>query len=344
VVEVLVENATLAQPRRIKLAFFGTPAYAVPTLRALASDARFDVRMVVTQPDRQAGRGHQLVEPAVKVAAQELGLPIMQPPTLRDEDARAQLRSIEADLFVVAAYGLIFSRPILDMPDYGCLNLHASLLPHYRGAAPIPAAILNGDAETGVTLMMMERGLDTGPIVAVAKTPIEPTDTTESLTARLAGIGAQLAVDKIPELISGQIESYPQPAGATAVRPLTKADGQIDWRQPAERIERQVRAMWPWPRAWTLLGDRQLQLHSASVAPGNESGQPGRIEITGGRLAVRCGDGNCLVIDRAQLAGSKPASGASLANGRVIASGDTLPSADPPEVPFVRPVNGDATS
>src|SRR4029079_15349560 len=131
--------------------------------------------------------------PAVKVAAQELGLPIMQPPTLRDEDARAQLRALDAGLFVVAAYGPIFSRPILDMPDYGCLNLHASILPHYRGAAPIPAAILNGVAETRVTLMMMERGLDTGPIVAVARTPIELTDTTESLTGRLAEIGADLA-------------------------------------------------------------------------------------------------------------------------------------------------------
>jgi len=328
----------LAESRRIRLAFFGTPPYAVPTLRKLATDARFDVRIVVTQPDRKAGRGHQLVAPAVKVAAQELGLPVMQPPTLRDEDARAQLRALEADLFVVAAYGLIFSRPILDMPDYGCLNLHASILPHYRGAAPIPAAILNGDAETGVTLMMMERGLDTGPIVAVAKTPIEPSDTTESLTSRLAEIGAQLAVDRIPDLVSGRIESYPQPAGATAVRPLMKADGQIDWRQPATWIERQVRAMWPWPRAWTLVGDRQLQIHSASVAPGNAAGQPGRVEITGGRLAVRCGDGNCLVIDQAQLAGSKPASGASLANGHVIASGDTLPSADPPETPFIRRV------
>jgi methionyl-tRNA formyltransferase len=328
----------LSETRPIRVAFFGTPAYAVPTLRTLAADSRFDLRMVVTQPDRKAGRGHQLVAPPVKVVAEELGLPLMQPPTLKDEAAREQLRAVEADLFVVAAYGLIFSRPILDMPDYGCLNLHASILPHYRGAAPIPAAILNGDAETGITLMMMERGLDTGPIVAVAKTPIEPTDTTESVTARLAGIGAQLAADKIPELIAGRIECYLQPAEATAVRPLTKADGQIDWRQPAAHIERQIRAMWPWPRAWTLIGDRQLQIHAASIASGPGIGEPGRVAIVDGNPAVLCGDGNCLIIDQAQLAGAKPQPGQSLINGRTLTEGQILPSAAPIDPPFIRAV------
>jgi methionyl-tRNA formyltransferase len=320
------------------VAFFGTPTYAVPTLRMLAADPRFDLRMVVTQPDRKAGRGHQLVAPPVKVVAGELGLPLMQPPSLRDEDARDQLRALEADLFVVAAYGLIFSRPILDLPDYGCLNLHASILPHYRGAAPIPAAILNGDAETGITLMMMERGLDTGPIVAVAKTPIEPTDTTETVTARLAEIGARLAADKIPDLIAGRIECYPQPAEATAVRPLTKADGQIDWRQPAAHIERQVRAMWPWPRAWTQVGDRQLQIHAASVVPGSASVKPGTVAIVDSKPAFHCGDGRCLIIETAQLAGGKPQPGHALINGRTLTEGDQLPSADPVDPPFIRPV------
>lgn len=332
--------AVLAHSRRITLAFFGTPPYAVPTLRTLAADARFDVRMVVTQPDRKAGRGHQLVAPAVKGAAQEFGLPIMQPSTLRDEDARAKLRALDADLFVVAAYGLIFGRPILDMPDYGCLNLHASILPHYRGAAPIPAAILNGDSETGVTLMMMERGLDTGPMVAVAKTPIVPADTSESLTARLAEIGAQLAVERIPDLISGRIESYPQPAGATVVRPLTKADGQIDWRQSANQIERQVRAMWPWPRAWTSIHDMPLQIHKASVAsPEGESNQPGFIRVITSKPAIVCGDGQALVIEQGQLAGGKPMSGASLLHGRAITSGDVFPSAGSPDAPLVRSVD-----
>jgi methionyl-tRNA formyltransferase len=334
------ENGKLAQARQIKLAFFGTPSYAVPTLKMLAGDTRFDVRMVVTQPDRKAGRGHHLVAPAVKLAALELGLPVMQPPTLRDEDAREQLRQLNADLFVVAAYGLIFSRPILDMPDCGCLNLHASILPHYRGAAPIPAAILNGDAETGVTLMMMERGLDTGPIIAIANTPIEPSDTTESLTARLAEIGAQLAVDWIPDLVSGRIESYPQPAGATAVRPLTKGDGKIDWRQPADQIERQVRAMWPWPRAWTQRNDTPLQIHIATVADRTGvSGEPGTVQLIDGKPAICCGDGRLLIIEQGQTAGGRPTTGASLVNGRAIASGDVLMSADEPETPFIRQVD-----
>jgi methionyl-tRNA formyltransferase len=327
------------ESRPIRVAFFGTPAYAVPTLRMLATDPRFDLRMVVTQPDRRAGRGHQLVAPPVKVAAEPLRMPLMQPPTLKDVAARDQLRTLEADLFVVAAYGLIFSRPILDMPDYGCLNLHASILPNYRGAAPIPAAIWNGDAETGITLMMMERGLDPGPIVAVARTPMEPTDTTETVTARLAEIGAQLAADKIPELIAGRIECYPQPAEATAVRPLTKADGQIDWRQPADRIERQVRAMWPWPRAWTLIGDRQLQIHAASVTDGAGSANPGTVTIIESKPAVHCGDGACLIIEHAQLPGGKPQPGQAIINGRAITEGDMLPSAEPVQPPLIRKVD-----
>jgi methionyl-tRNA formyltransferase len=304
----------------------------------LAADPRFDLRMVVTQPDRKAGRGHQLVAPPAKVAAEALGLPLMQPATLRDEAARDQLRALQADLFVVAAYGLIFSRPILDMPDYGCLNLHASILPHYRGAAPIPAAILNGDAETGVSLMMMERGLDTGPIVSVARTAIDPADTTETVTARLAEIGAQLAADKIPDLVAGRIEAYPQPVGATAVRPLTKADGQIDWRLPAAHIERQVRAMWPWPRAWTLIGDRQLQIHVATITSGSGCPTPGAVTIIDGKPAIACGDGNRLVIETAQLSGGKPQPGQALINGRALAEGDELSSADPIDPPFIRSV------
>jgi methionyl-tRNA formyltransferase len=305
----------------------------------LAADPRFDLRMVVTQPDRKAGRGHQLVAPPAKVAAEALGLPLMQPQTLRDEAARDQLRALRADLFVVAAYGLIFSRPILDMPDYGCVNLHASILPHYRGAAPIPAAILNGDAETGVTLMMMERGLDTGPIVAVARTPIEPADTTETVTARLAEIGAQLTAGKIPDLIAGWIECYPQPAEATAVRPLTKADGQVDWRQPAPHIERQVRAMWPWPRAWTLIGDRQLQIHAAMITSGSGYPTPGAVTTIDGKPAIACGDGSRLIIEHAQLPGRKPQPGHALIHGRALAEGDHLPSANPIDPPFIRKVD-----
>ena len=249
------ETRTAPMPKPISIVYFGTPTYAEPALRKLASDGRFDIRLVVTQPDRPAGRGHRLVSPAVRIVADELGLPIYQPATLRDEVSRAPLLAADADVFVVAAYGLIFGRKTLAIPRRGCLNLHASILPAYRGAAPIPAAILTGDSEIGVTLMEMEAGLDTGPIVDIVRTPIALDDTTASLTSRLGELGGNLVVDSLPTWYSGQLAAAPQPSGASVVRMLRKTDGGIDWSQSAEMIERQVRAMWPWPRAWTLGND-----------------------------------------------------------------------------------------
>lgn len=328
----------------IRIAFFGTPEYAVPTLRALAADSQFDVRLAITQPDRPAGRGHKLVAPPVKVAATEVGVPVIQPSTLRDGAVREQLRALDADLFVVAAYGLIFSSTILGIPRVGCLNLHASILPRYRGAAPIPAAILSGDADTGVTLMMMAKGLDTGPIVAVDRTPIEPADTTESLTSRLAMLGARMAVATIPELVAGRVRPVPQPSGASAVRRVTKADGQIDWRKSAVEIERQVRAMWPWPRAWTIAANSVLQVHSVSVSAASEMDlhprppQPGTVRIVGGKPMIWCGDGNAVEIERGQLPGGKPRAGVELVRGRALNEADVLISADPPSEPFIRAV------
>ena len=317
--------------------FFGTPDYAVPALRGLVESSQFEVELVVTQPDRPGGR-KGTIEPAVKAAAIELGLLMIQPVTLRDEAVREQLRGIEADLFVVAAYGLIFSQAVLDIPRSGCVNLHASILPAYRGAAPIPAAILNGDAETGVTLMMMERGLDTGPIVAVGRTPIEPTDTTETLTARLAQIGADLAVQLLPDLVDGEIVPTPQPEGATAVRPLTKADGQIDWKRSAIDVGRQVRAMWPWPRAWTAVDGRQLQVHAATVVESAVEGSPGQVMVEGGHPIVGCGIG-ALLIERGQIAGGKPVGGRDLVSGRALSSGDHCAAVDEAPLPLVRAVD-----
>jgi methionyl-tRNA formyltransferase len=288
-------------PEPISLVFFGTPAYAVPALRALSGDDRFDVRLVVTQPDRPAGRGHRLTSPAVKAAAEEIGLPVYQPETLRDEASRAPLVEAEADVFVVAAYGLIFGRKTLATPRRGCLNLHASILPAYRGAAPIPAAILSGDAETGVTLMEMEVGLDTGAIVSVARTPIVSDDTTESLTARLGDLGGRLVVDALPGWYSGVLTAWPQPDRASAVRMLSKADGGINWSQTAEVIERRVRAMWPWPRAWTLLDGTLIQIHAA-VAVDSPHAPPGLVRVRGRQVLVETGVG-ALVLETVQLPG-----------------------------------------
>jgi methionyl-tRNA formyltransferase len=332
----VTEVATVPISRPIRIVVFGTPDYAVPALRGLANSSQFEVAQAVTQPDRSGGR-RGMIEPAVKTAANELGLPVIQPATLRDEAVREQLRAIGADLFVVAAYGLIFSQEVLDIPLSGCVNLHASILPAYRGAAPIPAAILNSDPETGVTLMMMERGLDKGPIVAIERTPIEPTDTTETLTSRLAQIGADMAVQLLPDLVDGEIVPTPQPDGATAVRQLTKADGQIDWTRSALDISRQVRAMWPWPRAWTEIEGRQLQIHAAAVVESAAEGSAGVVVIEGGHPIIGCGIG-ALLIERGQVAGGKPISGRDLISGRALKSGDQCSPLDEPPPPLVRAV------
>jgi methionyl-tRNA formyltransferase len=315
-------------------------------LRALAVDPRFDLRLAVTQPDRPAGRGHRLLAPPVKLTAIDLDVPVIQPSTLRDESVREQLRVLDADVFVVAAYGLIFSQAILEIPRFGCLNLHASILPRYRGAAPIPAAILNGDPETGITLMIMERGLDTGPIVAVGRTQIGPADTTATLTARLAEIGASLSLEAIPDLVAGRIAPVPQPADATSVRQLTKADGQIDWRRPAIEIERQIRAMWPWPRGWTSHDNATIQIHAASMSgvgepPANSKAlapEFGMVRVVDGKPAVVCGDGASLVIDQGQPAGSKSQSGAELLRGRALTEGTRFDNPTHPPEPLIRAV------
>jgi methionyl-tRNA formyltransferase len=323
----------------IRVVFFGTPSYSVPTIRLLATEPTYDLRLVVTQPDRPAGRGHKLVQPPAKEAAESLGIPVIQPETLRDDAVREQLRAIEADLFVVAAYGRIFSRAILDIPRRGCLNLHASLLPKYRGAAPVTAAILNGDLTTGVTLMLMERGLDTGPTVGRREIAIEPQDTTDSLTARLANVGAELAHRTIPRLISGEIAPLPQPGGGSIVRQVVTADGAIDWSQSAEQIERRVRAMWPWPRAATAADGNLLQIHQASVLREHPGGitPPGTVTVRGSAPVVVCG-GGALVIEVGQVSGGRAQSGSDLVRGRVLLEGQVLTSLPGPETPLVQPV------
>ncbi|MGN6031025.1 MAG: methionyl-tRNA formyltransferase, partial [Thermomicrobiales bacterium] len=321
--------------------FMGTPEFAVPALRALAASDAADLRLVVTQPDRPAGRGRALAPPPVKVAATDLGLPVLQTPTLRDPDVRARIVGTEPALIVVAAFGMILGKWILDLPTRGCVNLHASILPAYRGANPISSAILQGDPETGVTLMRMDRGLDTGDILDIARTPVSPADTTDVLTARLADLAANLLTDTLDGLLAGTLAATPQPDGATLTRQLVKADGWIDWSHPAESIARRVRAMWPWPRTWTTLPDgTSLQVHRASLAamPG-QSASSGTILPAG---LVACGRGSALRLDRIQLAGGKPVAGAAIANISRLAPGTVLgaigaPVAPPP--PLVVPAS-----
>ncbi len=325
----------------LRVAFFGTPAFAVPTLRRLDAAADFDVVLVVTQPDRPAGRGRRLERSAVGAAAGDLGLPIFQPASLRYAAARRQLAEAGADLFVVAACGLIFGPKTLALPRLGCVNVHASLLPRYRGASPVAAAILSGDEVTGVTLMRMERGLDTGPIIAVAEEPIASVDTTATLTERLAALGAAVAVDTLPRFASGALDPVPQPTiGASLTRPLSKADGWLDWERPAHELERQVRAMWSWPRAWTTVGTDALQVHAARVAGESPPGQPGRLVGSSAEPIVACGR-DALALVTVQPAGARPMPGAAWLAGHRQSAKEPLgrvdaPPAQPPIVHEVR--------
>ncbi len=277
----------------------------------MVNDGRFEVVLVVTQPDRPAGRRHQLTAPPVKIAAERAGLQVIQPESLRTEIDRAPLVAAGADVFVVAAFGRIFGEKTLSIPPAGCINLHASLLPKYRGASPIAAAILAGDATTGVSLMRMERGLDTGPVYATVETAIQPDDTTEILTARLADLGSLLVRDHLASVVDGSLQPVAQPTdGASMTRPVLKADGQIDWQLPADQIERHVRAMWPWPRAWTLADEQTIQVHEARVFEEQVSDPPGTFGIVNGRVLVGCGTG-ALELIVVQAAGGRPMPAAS---------------------------------
>ena len=324
--------------------YMGTPDFACPALEVLAGMNGVTVDLVVTQPDRAVGRGRRLQSPPVKVVAEKLGLPVYQTSSLRTAEQREPIGGVQPDLIVVAAFGLILGKSVLELPVLGCVNLHASLLPAYRGAAPIWAAIANGDAQTGVTLMRMERGLDTGPMLARGAIDISDDDTTESLTGRLAELAASLLRESLPDLFADTLPDVPQGIGATLTRPLVKADGWLDWSRTAIELERHVRAMWSWPRAWTTTdnGDA-LQVHQARVAPasgeGHDSLQPGTIVGVDGSPGVVTGDGY-LVVERGQLPGGKPLPGKVLAQRSELHPGQRLGTIGKPDnlLPWVIPV------
>lgn len=288
-----------------RIAFLGTPGFAVPALEHLATRSDVEIVLVVTQPDRPAGRGRKMQAPPVKVVAEGLGLPLYQAATLRDASSRAPLVRLETDLIIVAAFGLILGSSILKLPRFGCVNLHASLLPRYRGASPIAAAIRYGEATTGVSLMRMEKGLDTGAVYAQQVIDITDDDTTETLSSRLSQAGASVLSSCLPTLLVNAQLAIPQGEGASCTRPMVKDDGWIDWSLPAREIERHVRAMWPWPRAWTTMPDgTRLQIH-ASIHVGDAGrNSPGRVFIEDSQVTVECGDGHLKLL-RVQLAGGK---------------------------------------
>ena len=261
----------------LRIIFMGTAELSCASLEKLAGDKYFSLAAIVTQPDKPKGRELKLTPSPVKILAEKLMLPVLQPLKARDEKFIAELRELKPDLMVVVAYGQILPPAILDLPPHGCLNVHTSLLPKYRGAAPIQWAIANGEPETGVTIMKMDAGLDTGPILAVRRTPIFPTDDSQILHDRLAQLGAELLVDTIPDFVTGKILPEPQPAkGSTYAAKIKKEDGRIDWSQPAVQIWNRVRAFKPWPGAFTFLPDQTL-VGRASSRAGAETSQTERL-------------------------------------------------------------------
>ena len=302
----------------LAIVFAGTPEFSVPALAALVA-AKHRVVAVYTQPDRPAGRGQKLAMSAVKQAALEHGLRVEQPPTLRTPEALEHLRSLRPDLMVVVAYGLILPQAILDVPRLGCVNIHASLLPRWRGAAPIHRAIQAGDTETGITIMRMEAGLDTGPMLLEVREPIRADDTTALLHDRLATRGAEALLAALPGIADGSLVPKIQPSeGVTYAAKISKDEARIDWLKPAHDIDRQIRAFNPWPVAETKLRGVQLRVWNAQPSVERTSAPPGTVIGAGSDgVRVATGDG-VLVLTRIQLAGRKPTSADEFIRGQSL--------------------------
>ncbi|HEY59600.1 MAG TPA: methionyl-tRNA formyltransferase [Anaerolineae bacterium] len=284
----------------------GSPAFALPSLRLLDED--FDVIGVVTQPDKPAGRGKQIKQSAVKVFSLSQNLFIMQPRRLKDQEFIENLRKLNPDVIVVAAFGQILPQAVLDLPEMGCINVHASLLPRWRGAAPIQAAILHGDQQTGVTIMKMDAGIDTGTILSQKEVDIFIDDTSDSLSKRLAELGANLLVKVLPKYVRGDIQTQVQDDDfATYAIMIKKEDGLLNFQLTAKEIERKIRAYYPWPGAYTYFWEKLLKIHSAhiSLSIGLKSGQRGVIEK---KPVIGTKDGT-IVLDEVQLAGKKSMKG-----------------------------------
>lgn len=310
----------------MRLAFMGAPDFALPTLRALL-DAGHEIAAVYSQPPRKAGRGQSLRPTPVAAFAEARDLTLRAPKSLRDADAIAALRALGADALVVVAYGLLLPRAALEASRLGAFNLHPSLLPRWRGAAPIQRAILAGDAETGVAVMRMSEGLDEGPLLAVERTPILPHDTAASLHDRLAEQGAALMVRALEDIAAGRAAATPQAEhGATYAAKIDKAEARIDWRRPAAEIDRLIRGLSPFPGAWFELEGERVKALNCALAPapsGAADAAPGR--TLDDALLIRCGDaGAALRLTRLQRAGAGAVDAAEFLRGRAVSAGCDL--------------------
>ena len=311
----------------MKIIFMGTPDFAVAALDALCRDGR-EVILAVTQPDRQKGRGRKVIQTPVKVCAEKWGVPVFQPARIREAGAIEQIRSLEPDLIVVAAFGQILPQELLDIPRLGCINIHASLLPRLRGAAPIQWSVINGDTESGITLMQMDAGLDTGDILFQESVPIGPQETGESLYDRLAQLGGEMIVKYLPAIEAGDIHPVPQQDSLSTYAPMLKKEmGEIDWTMPAGQIEQRMRGMLPWPGAYTTLGGHILKIWRARVqtdvqVPAGTS--PGTVLYTDKKtICVAAGQG-ALELLEVQAEGKKRMETDAFLRGTKVSAGDVL--------------------
>jgi methionyl-tRNA formyltransferase len=305
----------------MRVVFLGTPDFAVPSLLALAE--RFDVVGVVTQPDRPAGRGLRPLPPAVKRAALDLGLPILQPERIRSAEALASLAGWHPEIILVAAFGQILPAAVLSLPAMGCLNVHASLLPRWRGPSPIQAALLHGDDETGVTIMKMDEGLDTGPILAQRPLAILPGHTSGTLASELGTLGAELLVETLPLYVGGELSPVPQDERLATLAPrLQGSDGALDPSLPALQLERRVRALNPWPGSRLRWGKETLRVHAAHALAGTAA-PPGTVLALSGGPVMATGEG-LLSLDEVQLPGGKSVSGRAFVAGHRTLLGAVL--------------------
>jgi methionyl-tRNA formyltransferase len=310
----------------LKIIFMGTAELSCASLEKLAQGPSFQIAAVVTQPDKPKGRELKLQSPPVKALAQKFNLPVLQPAKARDEGFISQLRGLKADLIIVVAYGHILPQAILDLPVFGCLNVHTSLLPQYRGAAPIQWAIANGETETGVTIMKMDAGMDTGPILTQKRTPILPQDDSATLHQRLAQLGAELLLETIPDYVGGKILPKPQSANASYAPKIKKEDGQIDWNRAAQSILNRLRAFIPWPGAFTCLKTESkpglLKVWRAEAV--EKSGGPGEIiSADESGIVIGCGK-NALRILELQREGGRRMSARDFLAGHTLKPGEKL--------------------
>ena len=304
----------------MRIVFMGTPDFAVPSLDALCETGHKIVG-VFTQPDKPRGRKQELTPPEVKVCALEHGLSVYQPASLRTDEAYALLCSLDPDIIIVAAYGKILPKSIIDLPQYGCVNVHASLLPKYRGAAPIQWAVLNGEKETGVTIMQMNEGLDTGDILIQKSIPINDDDTAESMFDKLSGLGAAMMRDALPLIERGELTPIPQDDTLSTYSPMIdKSLCDIDWSMSADQVHNRVRGLYSWPIAQTVYNGKKLRIFRTSVTDGR--GEPGKI-IALSPLTVACGE-NAVAVHELQLEGKKRMKAADFLLGHRLETGTIL--------------------